>query len=307
MLVWIPISNGAAADDLTGRLTRQMEANQQRYGIAGQAVQVTHNGRMLFRHVSGRADVDSGKRVAPDDIFPVYSLSKLFASTLILQLVEQGEIDLDRPASAYLSDLPQRWNAITVRQLLNHASGLPEYFTDAQMSGTAEANASFPASVNALFSTLADKAPVFAPGTETRYTQTNYVVLAHLLETHYGKPYAQIATERIIDRLHLTHTYLGHDKLPKQGVVTAYLGKSDKLQKQPDIAWPPYALGHASLYMSIGDLATFLQAVAAGELVGKTTLQRLWQPQSAMTAARACECGFCSRTRWTATSTPSST
>lgn len=273
-------SLGAAADALAGRLERQLESNQQRYGIAGQAVEVTHNGKVLFRGAGGLADVETGTRVRADDIFPVYSLSKLFVSTLVMQLVEQGAIDLDRAASSYIADLPPRWNAITLRQLLNHSSGLPEYFSEAQMAGTAEANASFLRSLRAVYAALADKPLVFAPGTDTRYTQTNYLVLAQLLETHYRKPYAEIAGERIIRKLRLRHTFLGRDKIPGHGVVTAYLGKNGQLEPQPDIAWPAYALGHAALYSSVDDLSTFLQAVARGKLVSKSTLMQMLQTQT---------------------------
>jgi CubicO group peptidase (beta-lactamase class C family) len=289
ILLWLPFS-GAAADEPSDRLTQQMTLNQQRYGIAGQAVQVLHNGRLLFRGSLGQADLETGRHVARDSVFPVYSLSKLFASTLVMQLVEQGEVELDKPARSYMPDLPQRWSGITVRQLLNHSSGLPEYFTDAQMAGTTEANASFAANLGQVFAALADKPFLFAAGSDTRYTQTNYLVLLQLLETHYGKPYAEIAAARIIRKLGLRHTWLGRDKLPR-GVVTAYLGKDGQLQKQPSIAWPPYALGHADLYASAGDLAIFLQALASGQLVGKAALQQLWQPQTLSSGRRG---GFAS-------------
>nr|WP_305119162.1 serine hydrolase domain-containing protein [Tahibacter harae] len=261
-------------------MAQQVQANQQRYGIVGQAVAISHNGRELFRAVAGLADAQSGRPVRADDIFPVFSLSKLFVSTLVMQLVEQGKVGLDQPAGRYLPDLPQRWHAITLRQLLDHSSGLPEYFDDAQMAGTAQANASFAAGLPAVYAQLADKPLVFPAGSQTRYTQTNYLVLAHLLETHYGKPYPAIAAERIIKRLRLRHTYLGDETLPQQGVVTAYLSSNGQLQRQPDIAWPRYALGHAGLYMSLGDLTAFLQAVRSGTLVSKATLQQLWQPQT---------------------------
>ncbi|HSX60384.1 MAG TPA: serine hydrolase domain-containing protein [Tahibacter sp.] len=267
---------GALAD----RLARQMAVNEQRYGIAAQAVHVTRNGRELFVRVAGQADLETGRRATRDDVFPAYSLSKLFASTLVMQLVEQDAIELDRPAGTYVPGLPPRWREVTVRQLLSHTSGLPEYFSDAQMTGTAQANASFPATLSAVFAALADTPFVFASGTETRYTQTNFLVLTALLETHYGKPYADIATERIIGRLRLRHTCLGRDGLPGKGVVTGYLGKNGQLQREPDIAWPKYALGHAALYTSVGDLATFLRAVTDGDLVAGKTLQQLWQPQT---------------------------
>ena len=103
VLVWIPFAAGAVSDELAAQLTRQMQVNQQRYGIAGQAVEVVHNGKVVFRGASGQIDIDGAAHTTPDHIFPAYSVSKLFVSTLVMQLVEQGKVDLDRPASAYLS------------------------------------------------------------------------------------------------------------------------------------------------------------------------------------------------------------
>lgn len=280
LTAWLPFSLDAAAPQPDDAVARQLQLNRQRYGIAGQAVQLMHNGKVLFRGVDGMVDLESAKRVTPDTIFPAYSVSKLFVSTLVMQLVEQGKLDLDQAASRYVPELPQRWRAISVRQLLNHSSGLPEYFEEAQMAGTAEANASFPRSLPAVYAALADKPLQFASGADTRYTQTNYLVLTQLLELHYGKPYAEIVAERIIGKLGLKHTFLGHDKAPRHGMATAYLGKNGQLEKQPDIAWPAYALGHAALYSSAGDLSTFLQAAATGKFVNKSTLQQLWQPQT---------------------------
>ncbi|MBO7942732.1 beta-lactamase family protein, partial [Streptomyces sp. S9] len=107
----------------------------------------------------------------------VFSIAKLFASTLVMQLAENGRIDLDRPASDYLSDLPPVWKAISVRQFLNHTSGVAEYYSPAQMDGTAR----FPATLQAALDYAAAQPMQFASGSRSRYTQTNYVVLLHLL------------------------------------------------------------------------------------------------------------------------------
>jgi CubicO group peptidase (beta-lactamase class C family) len=272
--------SAVATQSVDERLAQQMQVNQQRYGVAAQAVSITRNGKPLFRAASGKLDQGRDTPATADTVFPVYSLSKLFASVLVMQLVEQDKIRLDSPLSEHLPELPSRWRAITLRQFLNHNAGVPEYFSPEQLSGSAQANASFPTDLPALFAALADTPMLFAPGTDTRYTQTNYVVLAHLLETYYDKPYRTIVAERIIGRLQLGHTFLGRDALPAQGVATAYLGKNDVLEPQPTIAWPVYALGHADLYSNVDDLTTFLQAVVDGTLLKKSTLPVLWQAQT---------------------------
>jgi D-alanyl-D-alanine carboxypeptidase len=266
-------------DALSAALTRQMELNRQRYGIAGQALLVMHDGQVIFRGADGEADVATHERVGADHVFPAYSVAKLFASTLVMQLVEQGKVDLDAPASRYVPGLPQSWRAIAVRDFLEHTSGVPEYF-DVPAGEVLSASTVFPADLPAAFAALADKPMLFATGTATRYTQTNYVVLAELLARHYGKPYPDVVDERIVRKLGLRHTWLGAAALPEHRVVTTYAGKDGRLEAEQQIRWPAYAVGHAGLYTTADDLGRFLQAVGAGELVGKATLRGFWQPRT---------------------------
>lgn len=273
------LPRASAADSLSQSLTRQMEVNRQRYGIAGQALLVAHNGRVLFRGADGEADVETHEQLTADHVFPGYSLSKLFVSTLIMQLAEQGQVDLDKPASAYLPRLPVHWQAISVRDFLDHTSGVPEYF-DEPRGGAVSPTIAFPVDLKAVFASLSDTPLQFAPGTDTRYTQTNYLVLAELLAVHYGKPYPEVVEERIIRKLHLRQTWLGPAALPTRGVVTSYIGKDGRLEEDKSVAWPTYAYGHAELYLTLNDLARFLQAMTTGELVGKDTLRRFWQPHT---------------------------
>jgi D-alanyl-D-alanine carboxypeptidase len=265
-----------AAEPLAQAVSQQMHRNAQRYGIAGQAVFIAHDGKLLFRGTDGDANLATGEHITADTLFPVYSLSKLFASTLLMQLVEQGRVELDKPASLYVHGLPADWHHINVRQFLNHTSGVPEYFGAAQTTDDGP-RAAFPATLHAVFAGLAKQPLQFAAGSNTRYTQTNYLVLSALLEAHYGKPYERIADERILQKLGLKHTYLGAGALPNTGVATSYTGKGGALQQSKEVVWPAYAHGHSDLYISLDDLSLFLQALADGKLVGKTALQQFWQ------------------------------
>lgn len=255
---------------LSARMTRQMQVNRDRYGIVGQAVLVSHRGEVVFRGADGVTDLVSRKSVAVDSVFEMFSVAKLFVSTLVMQLVEQGKVGLDEPASRYVKGLPEAWRRISVREFLDHASGVPEYF------GEDMEKAVFPATMAAVFDGLANKPLLFPPGSDVRYTQTNYLVLSALLEAVYGKPYPQIARERIIDRLHLSHTWLGIASVPPDNLMTIYKGKDDKPVVETRIAWPTYTFGHSSLYSTLDDMQVFLQALADGKLVGKAALARFW-------------------------------
>lgn len=280
LVLLFPAVAGAAPDRLSASIARQMQVNQQRYGIAAQAVLVARNGKVVFRGADGLADIASGKPARAGDIFPVYSLAKLFTSTLVMQLVERGEVDLDGPASVHVPWLPAAWRTITVRQFLEHTSGVPEYYS------VTFATSAFPPTLRSALGTVDGKPLQFSAGTASRYTQTNYLVLTALLEARYGKPYAQIARERIVDKLRLDHTSLGAAALPKHGAVTAYTGSGGRLEPSPVVPWPAYAHGHAELYSTLDDLATFLQALRGGVLVDRSTLARLWQPPALSSGQR---------------------
>lgn len=274
----LPRPAHAADTPLQARLSRQLHDNRERFGIAGQALLVMHDGQRLYAGTDGMADITGHQPMTGEHAFAVYSLSKLFVSVLVMQLAEQRQLDLDAPASQWLPGLPARWQAIHVRDFLDHTSGVPEYFVNDQAPG-ALLTQRLPPDLATLFAELADAPMQFPTGTDTRYTQTNYVVLAALLEARLGKPYPMIVEERILHPLGLRHTWLGAVP-PGQPRANAYIGKDGKLQPDPDVPWPRYALGHAGLYSTLDDLGRFLQAVAAGELVGVQALQQYWKPRT---------------------------
>jgi CubicO group peptidase (beta-lactamase class C family) len=265
-------SAGAKVESLQATIDQQLSANAQRYGIAGQAVLILHNGELLYRGSHGLANLETKRPVTADDVFPAFSLSKLFASVLVMQLVERGVLDLDAPASRYVRDLPERWHHIKVNEFLDHVSGVPEYFDASNLQ------APLPANRDAVFRLIADKPLLFAAGTETRYTQTNFLVLQAILEAHYAMRYRQIVSNEIIEPLRLNSTYLGKDHLGTREVVQSYIGKNRQLVKEDAIDWREYSIVHAELYITIDDLGTFLNALCAGRLLQQGTLQRLWKP-----------------------------
>jgi CubicO group peptidase (beta-lactamase class C family) len=260
---------GAAASAST--FADQLAANERRHGVVGQAVLVMRDDQVLFRGVRGMADAATHRPIRADDVFPVFSVAKLFTSTLVMQLVERGEVDPSQPISRYVADLPERWRAVTVQQLLDHVSGLPDYFE-------AGRTVTFPPTAKAMFASLADRELAFAPGTQVRYTQTNYVVLGQLLEAHYHKPYRQIATEQIIAPLGLTNTYFGRRNVPANKLVSNYRGADGAAVPDRIYPWPEYSYVHVELFTTLGDLGAFVSAVRRGGFAKPETVQRMWRP-----------------------------
>jgi hypothetical protein len=132
--------------------------NATMHGIPAQAVLILQNGETIYRRSSGRTASSGGYPVKEETVFPTFSVSKLFAGTLLLLLVEEGKVDLAAPASRYVAGLPVVWHAITVEQFLNHVSGVPEYFDPGNLEKP------FPPFRSAVFEHLADRLLIDPPG-----------------------------------------------------------------------------------------------------------------------------------------------
>ncbi len=276
----VPIASARESPcDLSNQLDTQLQANRERYGIAGQAVLVAHNGQVLYQGASGERDPAAHAPATVDTIFAAQSMAKLLTSTLVMQLVDQGKVDLDAPASRYVPELPTAWQAIHVRDFINHSSGIGEYYNRVDNRWVSKGYTGVAPDLAAALKVGAAAPMQFATGSRVQYTQANYLVLTALLEAHYRKPYPAIARERILQPLKMTRTSWGAASVPVQRAAVPYIGKDGQLQPANEDPWPDYGWGHADLQTTVGDMNRFLQALATGKLLRTSTLETLWQPQ----------------------------
>jgi len=252
-------------------LDAQLEANARQYGIPAQSVLVMHKGKVTYRKQTGLADVESNRSVRADDVYAVYSVSKLFVSTLIYELVDDRRLNLTAPVGRYVANLPAAWREVRIEQLLNHVSGLPDFFEGPVIP------TSFPPTRDELFRSLAERPYYFEPDTQSRYTQTNYVLLQAVIESVYGLSYREIVQTRIVAPLGLRDVYLGYARAPKERLVTAYVGRDGKLVRDQIIPWQDYSIAHGELFTTADDLGSFLSAVARGKFARQKTLVKLWR------------------------------
>jgi D-alanyl-D-alanine carboxypeptidase len=253
-------------------LDAQLRTNAQEHNIPAQAVMVLHNGNVLYSNTTGFTKLAGNTQVTSKTVFPIFSVSKLFASIIAMLLHIEGKLDLSAPASSYLSNLPLSWQNISVQQFLNHASGVPEYYDSDDFLRP------FPLSKNDAFTKLTDIPLRFAPGQNTRYTQSNYLVIASVLEAVTKKNYRMLVTERIIVPLGLNNTWLDINDVPNDRVVQSYSAKNGVVVSQSSIPWPEYSIVHGGIYATLDDVGVFMSAVAQGSLVSKDDLKRFWQP-----------------------------
>ena len=262
-----------------------------RAGMPGVFAEV-RDGDDVWRGAAGVADVSTGCPVTPDMRHRVGSITKTFTAAAILQQIENGEIGLDQPIGRYLPRLVpgERGNAITVRMLINHTSGLAEYLPYAYPSLKA-----FPSLKDTTPQSLDDnrfrrfhstdliEMGVAAPAVGTPggapgiYSNTNYHLLCQLLELVTGSTAQQCITRNVIERAGLRDTELpdGPDiSGPHSQMYEAWFGMIDPPRDYSvfDMSWVGPA---ASLISTVADLNRFYGLLLAGEIVNASSLAQM--------------------------------
>lgn len=260
--------------DLATRLQETLDSavDSPKTVFPGTALYVSQPELGTWAGAAGEGDIDPATPMRAEDTFRAGSIVKPFVSATILQLVEEEKLALDDP----LTDvLPERVVArfadadrITVRMLLNHTSGLPEWSTPA----TDAAAVRDPArvwKVSEFLELAAAQPPSGAPGERHTYSNTNYTLLSLIIEQVTGESWRAVVRERVIDRLELENT-----SLPEPGDVSiggdtahGYELLNGELRDLTDVdpSMAAAAGGHA-LVTTTEDLARFVNALLAGEL-----------------------------------------
>jgi D-alanyl-D-alanine carboxypeptidase len=248
----------------------------------------------VWRSAAGIADLGTGRPVTPDMRHRVGSITKTFTAAAVLQQVESGHLGLDTPIGHYLPRLVagERGRAITVRMLINHTSGLPDYLPYAYPSLKA-----FPSLVDTTPESLDDKrfarfhpteliemgvtAPaVGAPGgTPGVYSNTNYQLLGQLLERVTGATAESCITRNVTERAGLPDTeFPGELQIngPHSQMYEAWFGMIEPPRDYSvyDMSWVGPA---ASLISTVADLNRFFGLLLAGEIVSRSSLAQMQQ------------------------------
>ncbi len=210
----------------------------------------------------GMADVAARRPVTPQTVFRIGSITKQFTAAAILRLVEQGRITLDDPITRHLPDYPVQGRTVTVRQLLNHTSGIQSY--TAMPSWAFRAHRAFtPDSLIAMF---AGEPFNFEPGTAFRYNNSGYAILGRIIERLTGTTYAAHLEREIFPRAGLRATRYCPDVPVSPGDATGYAagGKSPPLSRPLSMSGP-YAAG--AICSTVLDLARWQDALTSGRVV----------------------------------------
>jgi CubicO group peptidase (beta-lactamase class C family) len=262
-----PATESALAAKAEALIAPVVEADQ----FSG-AVLVARNGVPVFRRAFGLANREWGTPNTPDTKFRIGSITKQFTATGILQLVEAGKLSVDDPVSKYYPDAPPAWNSITIRHLLTHTSGIPNF---TGIPHFFEGQARLDRTPEEIIKLTKDKPLEFAPGSKYSYDNTGYVILGYIIERLSGERFADYVQHHIFDPLGMKSS--GYDLsetiTPKR--AAGYSRDKDQYINARFISMTePYAAG--ALYSTVEDMLAWDQALYAAKILTPTSLQAMF-------------------------------
>ena len=253
----------------------QLDAILKDYGRAdapGASVLVAQDGKVLYRKAFGLANLEERTPITTATNFRLASVTKQFTATAVLLLAERGELSLDDPLTRFFPGFARAAHGVKVRHLLGHTSGLLDY-EELIPPGT-----TVPLKDKDVLDLVGKQDRLyFAPGSQFRYSNTGYALLALIVEKVSGRSFAQFLAENIFDPLGMTGT-VAHEKGISKVARRAY-GYSERNGRfeRSDQSLTSSVLGDGGIYSSVEDLWRWDQALYGTRLLPAETLAMAFQ------------------------------
>jgi len=229
----------------------------------------------------GKGNLETGQAPPMDGEVRIGSNTKTFVAVVVMQMVQEGKVGLDEPIETYLPGLIRGegidGSKITVRQLLQHTSGLPEYTDTIPGDSDIFQIKDHYIPPRDLLDTALGKPAAFEPGTQWAYTNTNYVVLGMLVERVSQRPVGEQIDQRIIKKLGLSHTYFpapGDRSIKGTHPQGYHLSAEGKLEDITEMD-PAWAWAAGAMVSTPSELNTFFQAVFDGRLLTQSSIDEM--------------------------------
>lgn len=242
----------------------------------GAVILIARGDQVLFRDARGEADIETQVLLQPDSVFRIGSVTKQFTAAALLTLVDAGRVRLDDPLTDYLPDFPEG-GRITIRQLLNHTSGvrsyfnLPHYITDTiQRDFTTD-------QLVALF----EREPLdFEPGARFAYSNSGYALAGAVIEAASGMSWDAYLRQTLFEPLGMTHTGYGHDPAFAARQVTGYSRADNEITSMRRMSMTQaYAAG--ALVSNADNLLIWNRALHEGRILSEEAYLQMITPVGA--------------------------
>lgn len=283
-----PSSTAGTAEGLAADKIDALFAPWSKGHTPGAAVIVIQNGKVLFKKGYGLANLEAKKPITSDTSFLLGSVTKQFTAMAVMMLAERGRIKYDDSLSKFFPEFPPYAEKVTIRQLLNHTAGFPEYDELWVKSGlvdrdwprsTATKPSSFePTSKDALKLLSEQKELEFVPGQRWQYSNSGYVILAQIVEKVSGKTFSQFLQENIFHPLGMKRSLLYDETRPRVAKVATSYTLKDGTYKEIDYTPFNAIYGEDNIYSTVEDMYRWDRALYSERLVKTSTLKEAFTP-----------------------------
>jgi len=243
-------------------------AAMKKWNTPGLSVAVILDGKVVKLKGYGFANIEQNVRVTPETVFQSGSLGKQFTASLVMKLVEDGKLALDDPITKALPNATTAWDKVTVRQLLNHTSGLGNYYPklDLRKDYTEEE-----------LLKIAGEVPVqFQPGEKYSYSNTGYHVLGFLCSKVGGKFYGDQLVNRILRPAGMkTARIISESDIVMQRAA-GYTVRDGHLFNQDWVSPTLNTTGDGSLYFSLLDMVSWNAALDGDKVLTPSIKRQMW-------------------------------
>jgi D-alanyl-D-alanine carboxypeptidase len=261
------------SDEALANLDETIQSYLRENNIPGGLVAVATRGNIIHLREYGMANVELAVPVSDKTVFEIGSISKQFVSAAAMLLVEEGKLDLDDSIHRHLPDLPSEWLGVTMRQLLNHTSGIPDY----EEIRTYDVYR-FRMTPEEVIQIAHSRPMDFAPGTGWYYSNTGYFLASMIVERIEGRPLGQVLESRIFGPLGMTQTRMADPEAVIRHRAAGYwVNKAgDLINRNPTET--SSTLGAGGMISTAHDLARWDAALYDDQLLTDKSREAMWTP-----------------------------
>jgi len=261
------------SDEALAELDETIQSYLKENNIPGGLIAVATRGEIIHLREYGMANVELAVPVSDKTVFEIGSISKQFVSAAAMLLVEEGKLDLDDPIHRHLPDLPSEWLGVTMRQLLSHTSGIPDY--EEIRSYDVYRFRLTPEEVIR----IAHSRPVdFAPGTGWYYSNTGYFLASMIVERIEGRPLGQVLESRIFGPLGMAQTGMADPaSIIRHRSAGYWVNKAGELINRNPTETSS-TLGAGGMLSTAHDMARWDAALYDDQLLSDKSREILWTP-----------------------------
>jgi CubicO group peptidase (beta-lactamase class C family) len=263
-------ASATAGDPLLEEMDRLVSAEMSRQKIPGMAIAVVKNGEVMLAKGYGFASLEHKVPVTGTSIFQAGSVGKQFTAIAIMLLKEQGKLRLDDPIARYLPRTKARWGSITVRHLLTHTAGLPDYED--------EVDTHRDYSEHELTELVGLLPRASAPGEKFEYSNSGYLLLGVVIRTLSGKLHGDFIRENIFEPLGMTTARLLTDAETVPDRVAGYQKRTGQILHQEWMSSTFNQTADGCFYLSLNDFLAWERAVRARALLKPRSWSEILTP-----------------------------